>query len=237
MKLTKDVYEYLLNFADDRDVLNMLSVNKKFRDEEFFQRFMKRRYLELVKYKYENETWKKFFIKMIYYIAKLQEEFEISYKYIKTNPEIFYKKHHKEEDIYSYAMVLTGNNPDINTEDLIDFIKLMVNKGANVNNAVGIAVSRNRFDIAKNFHIEKGAEFYIARYIAAKEGNINGLKFIFEYDGNAMVDSSLEVAAKFGQLETVKFLVEQGDVRFHTAIMLARQGGHLHVVEYLETLI
>ena len=38
MNLTKDTYEYLLNFAEDRDIINMLSVNKKFRDEEFFER-------------------------------------------------------------------------------------------------------------------------------------------------------------------------------------------------------
>jgi hypothetical protein len=37
MNLTKDTYEYLVGFADDRDIINMLSVNKKFNDGEFFK--------------------------------------------------------------------------------------------------------------------------------------------------------------------------------------------------------
>lgn len=37
MELTKDTYLYLTNFADDRTILNILSVNKKFNDPIFFQ--------------------------------------------------------------------------------------------------------------------------------------------------------------------------------------------------------
>ena len=36
MSLPNDVYGYLTNFADDKDILNMLSVNKKFNDDVFF---------------------------------------------------------------------------------------------------------------------------------------------------------------------------------------------------------
>ena len=42
--LPTDVYEYLANFADDRTILNMLSVNKKFNDEKFFKRVIQRKY-------------------------------------------------------------------------------------------------------------------------------------------------------------------------------------------------
>ena len=42
MILTKDTYEYLINFVDDKDVVNMLSTNKKFRHEDVFQRIMKK---------------------------------------------------------------------------------------------------------------------------------------------------------------------------------------------------
>ena len=79
MNLTKDTYEYLLNFADDRDIINMLSVNKKFSNEEFFKRVMERKYSDLIQYKKENETWKDLFVRMVYYISRLKEEYKVDY--------------------------------------------------------------------------------------------------------------------------------------------------------------
>ncbi len=79
MNLTKDMYEYLLNFANDREVLNMLSVNKKFRDEQFFKRIMKRRYPLIIRFKNEKESWKDFFILTIYYLSKLKEIYSLPY--------------------------------------------------------------------------------------------------------------------------------------------------------------
>ena len=35
-----NIYEYIANFADDRTILSMLSVNKKFRDENLFKRII-----------------------------------------------------------------------------------------------------------------------------------------------------------------------------------------------------
>ena len=42
--LTKDAYEHILNFAVDREIIIMLSLNKKFNDEKLFERVMKKRY-------------------------------------------------------------------------------------------------------------------------------------------------------------------------------------------------
>lgn len=79
MNLTKDTYEYLLNFAEDKDIINMLSVNRKFSNEEFFERIMKRKYPDLIQYKKENETWKSFFIRMVHYISRVKEEYKVDY--------------------------------------------------------------------------------------------------------------------------------------------------------------
>jgi hypothetical protein len=49
-----------MNFADDKTILNMLSVNKKFNDSIFFEKIMKKRYPLLIKYKKKKETWKFF---------------------------------------------------------------------------------------------------------------------------------------------------------------------------------
>ena len=98
MNLTKDTYEYILNFADDRTILNMLSVNKKFRDEALFERIVKSRYPLLSKYIHYN-TWTNYYIEIIYYLSKLQEEF--NFPYIKTaefRPQNLYEHFKKHPD-------------------------------------------------------------------------------------------------------------------------------------------
>ena len=47
----KNLYEYIVNFADDRTVLNMLSVNKQFHNQEFFKRILETRYPLLLEFK------------------------------------------------------------------------------------------------------------------------------------------------------------------------------------------
>ena len=77
MNLTKDTYEYLLNFADDRDIINMLSVNKKFNDEKLFEKIMRKKYPELIREKKKGESWKSLFVRMVYYMSLLQEKYGI----------------------------------------------------------------------------------------------------------------------------------------------------------------
>ena len=97
--LPKDVYEYLTNFADDRTILSMLSVNKQFNEEQFFIRVFDRKYPLLKEFRNKNESWRRFFVRMTYYIAKLQERFGIPY--IPTegyNPQAFYQKWKNRKD-------------------------------------------------------------------------------------------------------------------------------------------
>src|SRR5437868_14975217 len=104
MNLTKDTYEYLTNFANDRDILNMLSVNRKFSDDAFFYRVMKRRYPLLLKYKKKDETYKRLYLRMITYISKLNDEFGIPYMpHPIFNPDRFYNQNKYNKLIYTRA--------------------------------------------------------------------------------------------------------------------------------------
>ena len=75
----KDIYEYIVNLAEDRDVINMLSVNRKFNDDSYFKKILEKRYPLLLEFKNEHETYKQFYLRMIKYVAKLWEEFKIPY--------------------------------------------------------------------------------------------------------------------------------------------------------------
>ena len=76
----KDVYEYISNFADDKTVINMIRANPKvFDNENFYEKVMRRRYPLLIEFRKENETWKALYLRMVYILAKLQEDYQIPY--------------------------------------------------------------------------------------------------------------------------------------------------------------
>ena len=76
---TKDIYLKLTDYEDDKTIVSMLSVNKKFNDPEFFKAIFSKRYPQLVKYKTDDKDWKQFYLEMIYYISKLNEDFRYDY--------------------------------------------------------------------------------------------------------------------------------------------------------------
>ena len=183
MNLTKDVYEYLLNFADDRTILNMLSTNKKFRDEEFFERILKRRYPLLLKFKNENESYKNFFISSIFYIAKIQEKFGIPYIAGEDyDPKLIWNviKHDKYGTeryniLMSYA-VLAG---DVNIVNLL----LEKDKEISLDDALYHAAAGGHLNLVK-FFIEKGAtDLEYALFQAAEDKQLHVIKFLIEKRG------------------------------------------------------
>ena len=118
----KDIYENIINFADDRTVLQMLSARPDFNDPEFFIRVLDRKYPYLKDLKKDNQTWRDFFIQIVYYIAKLDEEFGIPYIPTKGyNPEDFYNRYNSDEDIYNAAMAEAAKGGHLNiVQYLID---------------------------------------------------------------------------------------------------------------------
>ena len=90
--MNKDVYEYLLNFADDKTIINMLSVNRKFNDEKLFERILKKKHPYLAVWKHDNMTWKEYYVRQVYYMSLLNEKYGIPFVSFKGySPEYFYK--------------------------------------------------------------------------------------------------------------------------------------------------
>lgn len=200
MELTKDTYEYLLNFADDKDVLNMLSVNKKFRDEKLFERIMKRRYPLLLNFKPSDQSCKSFFIEMVYYISKLQEDFGIPYIPFWTfSPEKFY---------YSYIdapeYFLDGAASVAAEAGRLDLVKMFIDKGAKEISLISAARGGN-LDIVK-LAKGRGAELNGALYEAAERGYLDIVKFMIEKGGATDIESALDVAKFTRNQEIVDYL-------------------------------
>ena len=179
MNLTKDAYEYLLNFADDKDILNMLSTNKKFRDEEFFEKILKRRYPLLLKFK-KGESYKNFFISSIFYIAKIQEKFGIPYIAEKDyDPKLIYDviKHDKYgTERYNILMSYAAVGGDVNIVNLL----LEKDKEISLDDALYHAAAGGHLNLVK-FFIEKGAtDLGYALFQAAEDKQLHIIKFLIE---------------------------------------------------------
>jgi hypothetical protein len=97
--ISRDIWYSIAIRADDRDILNMLGVNKKFNESEFFQIVFRNKYPLLQKFKRSEQTWREFYLSMIKYIYKLQEEY--SFEYVPApslNPKFLYCHFKNGED-------------------------------------------------------------------------------------------------------------------------------------------
>jgi Ankyrin repeats (3 copies)/Ankyrin repeats (many copies) len=229
MKISKDVYMYLLNFVDDKTFLNMLSVNKYFHDEKFFQRVIERKYPLLIEFK--KETWKELFLRMSYYIAKLGI---LSIPYISTkgyNPENFYKGNKNPKYIFDWAMAYAAKGGNM------EIVKLMIEKGSTNFNTVMInAALGGNMEIVK-LMIEKGAtNFNSGMNYAAYGGNMRIVKFMIEKEATDF-NLAMSFAARGGHMEIVKLLIEKGATSFNTAMRNAAEGGHMEIVKYLKQFV
>jgi Ankyrin repeats (3 copies) len=229
MEISKDMYEYLMNFADNKTILNMLSVNKDFRNEMFFQRLIKRKYPLLIEFK--KETWKELFLRMTYYIAKL-EILEIPYIPTKGySPEEFYKDYKDRKDIFDGAMrfaALGGN---------MEIVKLMIEKGStDFNWAMRYAAEGGNMEIVK-LMIEKGAIGFNSAMLDASEGGHMEIVKLMMEKGATYFDWAMARAAEGGHMEIVKFMIKKEAKEFNWAMASAAYGGQMEIVDYLKQFV
>ena len=193
MNLTKDTYEYILNFADDREIIIMLSMNKKFaqklEDDAFFQKVLDRKYPHLIKFKKDGETWKHLYLRMIKYIALLNEKFGIPYLNLEDyDPEHFYEWYNKSQYIlYEALKVLleSGGNYEVLEILLEKFIeKYKDDKTTNIKTSLDdmLINAVQSGDLKKvTILLEKGANDYEMLLIeAAFADHLNIVKFVIE---------------------------------------------------------
>ena len=217
MELTKDTYEYLLNFTDDSTLLNMLSVNKKFaqklEDENFFEQLLQKRYPYLLEFKKQNESFKNFYLRKIYYISKIKEKYDIPYYQLKG-----YDPENKFKSIKKYDIVEPKK-----------FLKETI---------FVIASKNGNLDFVKNITKDgKISQFYLEAGLleSADFGHLEIVKFLITQGiGANVINNALLHAAYHGKLNIVKYLVEKYRPLVQQALVFARHKHHQDVVNYLE---
>ena len=89
----KDLDKYLIEHLPDRELLLLMQTNKQFLQygQDAYRKRILNKYPLLAKFKKENETWRRLYLEMIFYIAKLKEVYNIDYVPAPSfNPRFFY---------------------------------------------------------------------------------------------------------------------------------------------------
>ena len=111
--LPRDVYLLMTKYQNDKDVINMLSVNKTYNNSVFFQQIFKQRYPYLVQYKKGRESWKEFYLRMIFYLSYLKEKRDVDYINVPSfDPILLYKKIKENYNIFNYQTEYIGETGD-----------------------------------------------------------------------------------------------------------------------------
>ena len=221
--MNKDVYLKIASEMDDKDVLSMLSVNRKFNDPKFFQQIMIQRYPLLIKFRKENEDWKQLYLRMVTYILKLKEEYDVDYITAPSfNPKRVYYDFKTQEGYdpeffegYSFNEILKYIGESGNEELIQEAIE---DNDLNLEDGVLSGMNYLLDGIVKGGHVELlrkyGTKFrpgYFTIKYAVSSGNEDMIRYIenlFKETGKGDEESALankrKGAVESGNLDLVK---------------------------------
>ena len=239
----KDVDREILKRVDDKELVRVCSTDRKTWSEVCDDDFLKRRlakYPGIEKYKRQNETWKQFFLRFIYYTSKLREEHQFEYTdgNFKKQYELLENYKGKWNDLLFHA----------SRAGELSVVKYAVQNGADIHayndNAIRNAAEKGHLELVK-FLVDKGANIHIfherALRLASKHRHLEIVKYLVERGANvrASNDHSLLNAVINNDFPMVKYLVEHGaniHVSEQAPLKLAQQGRYSEIVSYLESL-
>jgi len=219
--LPKDVYLHLAETADDRTILNMLSVNKTYNDPKFFEHVLRKKYPATIPFKPAEMSWKQYYLECIFYIGKLKEE--IGYQYTK-NAKVSPKK------MYNF-IIREDHGKKISRETL----RYRMHQAANAGKVLDLShMNVDTFEGIKMIHPPGPGSLKI-RYnpnlpiVSNKKNNWD--KFIRYFNHYIRI---LIAAARDGDVDLVDFYINK--VQPHqrlSAFTGAVQGNQMDLLEYL----
>ena len=152
----RDTDRQVLRYVDDEELFVVCSINRKMWfhvcDDGFLRRRLSSRYPEIEKFKSDkNETWKRFFRKVIHYVSLLKRKFKYEYRSGNFENQFYLLNHFIRDNLLMQAVV----------ENEFDVIKYAVENGANVrgwdDHVLKWSCSEGYFDIVK-YLVENGAD-------------------------------------------------------------------------------
>lgn len=201
MNVPKDVYLEIVSKMTDRDVLNMLSVNKKYNNPEFFRQILFKRYPLLVAYRkliysdkqnietqqtqtqtienIETESWKSLYLRMVKYIYLLKEKYNINYiQAMGFNPKRVYY------DLENFADTFWQSKAEYINDIIFYYIGESGKSLENLEN-----LERKLVNLEKNNILGINGDYYLRGL--AKNGNLELLQK-YKYDIEELLEYMME---------------------------------------------
>ena len=207
----KDVDREVIKYIDDKELLKICSLDRKtwneVCDDNFLMRRLLNKYPGIEKYKKENETWKSFFLRFVYYSSKMKEKYKFEYS------EGDFKKQYDLLSLYINNTLLV----EAVKEGELPIIKYAVKNGANIHISKEIALryasSKGHLEIVK-YLVEQGADIHAdddhSLTWASEEGHFDVVKYLVSRGASihAANDLAVRAASQNGHEEIVKYLVK-----------------------------
>ena len=205
--------EILLKLSNDRDLLEKCSLDKYFQsicDENFYNRRLQYKYPDTHQYKPEDMKWKRYFLRVIYYIAKLQEDHKFIYK--TGDPKIYYE-----------ILSMKNKYQRIHKASKYGYLDLIEN-----------LIEKEVVDIDENFFL------FLHGACGAAESNkrdlldyfINKVKNNF-LDSIHLINNALGCAVRNGNREQIEYIISKGVNNFVFAMDEAIKKGDKELIQYL----
>ena len=260
----KDVDREILKYLPDEELLEICPINRRMWnevcDDNFLTRRLREKYGGIEKYKKENESWKRFFLRTIYYISKLKDfkyeykegDFEMQYRLLyhnksmnkllveaASNGELPLVKYALKNGAYLHFLQHSAVR-NAAAEGHLDIVRYLIEQGANIPpQALIESVANGHFDVVKYLVGEKNVspnDVALTRAVLFERKDI--VKYLIEHGANVRAenDYALRWAARAGHFDLVKLLVEKG-ANIHAendyALLWAVENGHFDIVKFL----
>ena len=230
MYVSIDIYEYITHFLDDKSIVNMLSVNKKFNTDVYYFRVMQRKYPLLLVCQKETETYKQLFVRMTYFIDKIYKKYGVpcihheDYRPAMVFRDYWYKSGF---NMYEYFLRYAAGAGDL------DIVNLLIKDCRHLEGGLCEAARYGHLNIVQLL-LKLGAEDSAAAILCAScDNHMNIINCLLE-----KIEDIPLALAETGSLEVVKTCLEGKDYDVTDALAWAREDGDLpEIVEYLESLM
>ena len=203
----KDVDREILKHVDDKYLIRVCATDRKTWNEICDDNFLKRRLMKypgIEKYKKENETYKKFFLRFAYYTSKMRENFKFEYT---------------EGDFVKQFEILQKKANTLliqSTEDgELSLVKRAIEIGASISAngdlALRLASYHGHLNVVK-YLVEHGADIHASRNEALRNASFYGhfdvVKYLVEHgaDVHALNDQAIQNAEKNGHVQIAHYL-------------------------------
>ena len=244
MLIQDDIYEYIIGFVDEEDIMNMLSVNKKFYDEKILIRIMAKRFPFLKNFK-KDERWRPFYKKMIFAIIQLKEIGIFYISHPKFNPyKIFSKQKYDYNKFLKYSIEI-GKKNWVFKKDINPTYGLKYSIQARNQEMIYYFLEKGNFDFVFPEVMETGdrdlIEFFLNEGVtnfnggllgAVKSGNIEMVRLMIIKGANNF-EKVIFYSLKNNFHDITNLLLEKNIKEFDKALLGAVEGGNLEMVKIL----